>query len=362
MALSSEIAKVRATAHRLEESGGSNEANTKALVIEPLLSALGWDLTDWEQVDREYRVYDGTLLDYALKIDGKPRLFVEAKGAGKKLQDKQFIAQAVNYANNEGVPWCVLTNGTNYRVYKSNEPVGMAEKLLFEVDLKDEETEASDRVGDLELVSRKSVEEGRLDEWGERVFTDSRVRTALAEIAANPPTDLLSLVSKRLGQPQVAPGRLRESLARILGAELPSKPSPSRARKRAAAKNKKPPDYSLDRHVSDMPAGMVDLFEQIDDFGQSLGGDVTRRVRKMYVGYYAGSKERSFLTAEIRRQKVLVYLNLPPQGLKPWNTDAMRDVTDIGHYGMGDTEYVLRKPEQVEEIKALIKQAYDRMH
>ena len=86
------------------------------LLVEPLLAALGWDTGDLDAVEREYRVYDNTSLDYALKIDGKPRLFVEAKGIGKNLDDKQFIAQTVNYANNEGVLWCVLTNGLVYRV------------------------------------------------------------------------------------------------------------------------------------------------------------------------------------------------------------------------------------------------------
>ena len=64
-----------------------------------------------------------------------PALYVEAKGLNKNLEDKQFIAQTVNYANNDGVVWCVLTNGLTYRVYKTNEPVAMDQKLLFEVDL-----------------------------------------------------------------------------------------------------------------------------------------------------------------------------------------------------------------------------------
>ena len=35
---------------------------------------------------------------------------------------------------------------------------------------------------------------------------------------------------------------------------------------------------------------------------------------------------------------------------------------NTGHAGFGDTEYLLRKPEQVDEAKLLIKQAYDRVH
>lgn len=51
-------------------AGSANEANTRALVIEPVLAALGWDPSDLSLVDREYCVYDGTFLDYALRLDG----------------------------------------------------------------------------------------------------------------------------------------------------------------------------------------------------------------------------------------------------------------------------------------------------
>lgn len=102
MALKDTIAEVLAKAVELRAAErGGNEANTKALLIEPMLEALGWDTADLSQVEREYRVFDSTSLDYALKVDGKARLFVEAKAVGKDLSDRSFIAQAVNYANNE---------------------------------------------------------------------------------------------------------------------------------------------------------------------------------------------------------------------------------------------------------------------
>jgi predicted type IV restriction endonuclease len=47
------------------------------------------------------------------------------------LDDKKFMAQAVNYANNDGVLWCILTNGVRWSVYKTNEPATMDRKLLL---------------------------------------------------------------------------------------------------------------------------------------------------------------------------------------------------------------------------------------
>lgn len=37
----------------------------------------------------------------------------------------------------------------------------------------------------------------------------------------------------------------------------------------------------------------------------------------------------------------------------------MRDVRTIGHYGMGHTEYSISTPTQLDEVKALIKRAYN---
>lgn len=360
MSIPATVEKLLDTATKLKSSGG-NEANTKALLIEPLLAELGWNTADLDQVEREYRVFDGTSLDYALKIAGEPRLFVEAKAVGKKLDDKAFISQTVNYANNEGVVWCVLTNGLAYRIYKTNEPVAMDEKLLFEVDLGEAgEATGSEVSKSLQLISRDSLEGGSLETWGEQVFVDKRVRGALVSLAKKPPADLLSVVGKALGKPVVSAERLQESLARILdveqGASAPTPVGPGGSAKQAKKPGPTGKDYSLSHHLSGKPAAVVDLFEQVDEFARSLGADVSRRIRKFYVGYFAG--KRSFCTVEVQRQGLLIYLNLDPTKTTPWNKEAMRDVREIGHYGMGGTEFLLREPGQLDEAKGLMKQAY----
>lgn len=101
MALADQLVARLSQADQLRGTKAANEANTKAVLIEPILQALGWDTTDPSQVSREYRVFDGTFLDYALLIDGQPRLFVEAKAIGEKLNSNQFVSQTVNYANKD---------------------------------------------------------------------------------------------------------------------------------------------------------------------------------------------------------------------------------------------------------------------
>jgi len=154
------MAKALVTSGKLKVSGAANEANTKALMIEPLLEALGWDPTDLDVVEREVKVYDGTFLDYGLQAGGASRLYVEAK-AIESLTDKKFVAQAINYANNDGVAWCVLTNGLIWRVFKTNETAAMDKKLLFEIDISDESQPAADVARLFRLISNQSVVDAR---------------------------------------------------------------------------------------------------------------------------------------------------------------------------------------------------------
>lgn len=366
MPLKDTIAEVLSKAAELRAAkSGGNEANTKALLIEPMLRALGWDTADLNQVEREHRVYDNTSLDYALKIDGQARLFVEAKGVAKDLGDKSFIAQAINYANNEGVLWCVLTNGLSYRVYKTNEPVGMEQKLLFEIDLEEASGDDAPEIAQsLTLIGRQALIDGDLDIWGERVFTDVRVRQALANLVNDPPRGFLKAVRDTVGAPEVSSESLRESLARVL--DVASTGSIPRGRSGAGRKavgrgkeSQGAKEYELSHHLAKLPAGITDRFEQVDEFIRGLGPDVTRRIRKQYIGYFGGKgKPRSFCTVETQRRRVLIYLSLDPTSTKPWNEAAMRDVREVGHFGMGHVEYSIRPDADLGEIKLLIRQAY----
>ncbi len=64
------------------------ESNTKSVLIEPVLRALGWDVEDLDEVRREYRRKPSdNPVDYALFLLRTPRLFVEAKALKENLND-----------------------------------------------------------------------------------------------------------------------------------------------------------------------------------------------------------------------------------------------------------------------------------
>lgn len=79
------------------------ELPTRTIFIDPLLETLGWNIRDPDDVELERPTIDGKSVDYALKINGKPVAFVEAKPLGGTFEDVKAITQVVGYAANDGV-------------------------------------------------------------------------------------------------------------------------------------------------------------------------------------------------------------------------------------------------------------------
>jgi predicted transport protein len=236
----------------------------------------------------------------------------------------------------------------------------MEEKLLFEVDLSsDKEGSINQRAQILEQLSRTAISEGALDARGEEVFTDKRVRDALASLASKRSKPLIDAVAKEIGKPPIAPEYVAGSLVRVVTGQQPAEiKKPAAPGKKSPSDYIKKEEYSLDQHLAGKPASIIDLFERLDEFARGLSNDIGRRIRKQYVAYFAG--KRSFFTLEPRKARIIVYLNLDPTTAKPWNDGAMRDVRKIGHYGMGDTEYSLTQSSQVAEVQELIGLALER--
>jgi predicted transport protein len=100
------------------------------------------------------------------------------------------------------------------------------------------------------------------------------------------------------------------------------------------------------------------LLEQLDEYGRGLGADVVRKPAKMSVNYFVA--KRGVFSFKAFASKLVVFLALDPNQAQPWNDDAMRDVSSIGHHGNGDVEYTIADTDQLPEIQQLMQLAYRR--
>jgi predicted type IV restriction endonuclease len=188
------------------------EENTKSTLIDPILTALGWNLEELEEVCREYRRKpQDNPVDYALFMLRSPCLFVEAKALDKELYDRKWASQIISYAAVVGVEWCILTNGDEYRIYNSHATVDIDEKIFRTIRVSDE-TQEQYTLDTLDLLSKSKMGEKLIDTLWKAHFVDHRVKAALVNILHNDDGALTRLVRKKI--PGLSRSEIRDSLKR----------------------------------------------------------------------------------------------------------------------------------------------------
>lgn len=104
------------------QSYKSNEANTRSGLINPILTALGWDISNPSLIESEL-AYQNTKIDYALyDCEHKIKIIVEAKSLGTRLDDITVKNEVAKYAFMHKVGNVFLTNGVEWHHYTDFNP------------------------------------------------------------------------------------------------------------------------------------------------------------------------------------------------------------------------------------------------
>ena len=110
------------------EAAGYPEAQARTDFLNPLFTALGWDIENRKLLKphlREVVVEKVTAEgrpDYSFRLDGHPKFIVEAKAPSESLDNVAHIMQVKSYAySSENVTVAVLTNFARIKVYDASQ-------------------------------------------------------------------------------------------------------------------------------------------------------------------------------------------------------------------------------------------------
>jgi hypothetical protein len=184
-----------ATAFREARDRGANESDTVMYLVKFFEDVLGYDSLKGE-ISKELAIKD-RYCDIALKVDGVVRLLVEAKAAGLKNLADKHIEQAENYASRAGIPWVLLTNGIEWRLYHLtfNEGEGIAHDIAFQLNLLEEiDREPEALWAKLDVLSRASMKKDVLDDF----WQQKKVLSAASVVRVLFHEDVLRVVRRLL--------------------------------------------------------------------------------------------------------------------------------------------------------------------
>lgn len=349
--LNSEISQILELLDEFKGKGVLNEANTKGILIEPMLQALEWEVFDFNDVEKEYPVFGGGSADYALKILGTPEIFIETKKLDKSLGDDRSIRQLNNYVAGTGeVKWGILTNGDEYRLYKSNEVrLDPPDRIVFEVSIeecKDSEEKHLFFIEMMKHLSKDKVESGELDRWASELFLENRIRKIMRE----PSDEFLNVMKDQIGT-SASDEKVKAAMENVLKGYMIQEKGPK------PIPEKKSKYKGIKELIAQASKEQLGIFDELENFILSLGDDVQKKETKYY---YAYRRNMNFACVEIHPQSqiTLIYLKIDPKTLDQM-PEIARDVSNIGHYGTGDLELRVRNSDDLEVAKPLIKESYE---
>lgn len=113
MPLDDLVSVIETLQQRIRDHGATlreNETRTRMALIDPLLTALGWDVSDPALVTPEYGAGDGRA-DYALLNEGRPAALIEAKHLNEPLERARHQDQVFGYARRSRIKFAGITDG-----------------------------------------------------------------------------------------------------------------------------------------------------------------------------------------------------------------------------------------------------------
>lgn len=142
-----------------------NEPATRQAFILPLFAALGWDTLNPHEVSPEESI-SKRRVDYAFRLDGVPRFFLETKKIAVNLDDPRWGKQAITYSWLKGVTWAVLSDFAGLKIFNAEWQETIPARAIFK-DLHWEEY--LDRFDDMMLLSKEAIRDGIIDREAELV-------------------------------------------------------------------------------------------------------------------------------------------------------------------------------------------------
>lgn len=178
----------------------TNEAQTRFVLIEPLLEVLGYSRID----DMATEINAGwgqknDRADIGLIVKGKiPEIIVECKKHGKKLTDKEASQLNGYFINTKNSKFGVLSNGLEWRFYFPND--ASKEMRLYEVPYKTINFDdlSEDSIEFLSRIHKSNIDLNELHEEAQDFYFLEGFNDALASELLDPSDDLIKALFNRM--------------------------------------------------------------------------------------------------------------------------------------------------------------------
>jgi len=115
--------------------------------------------------------------------------------------------------------------------------------------------------------------------------------------------------------------------------------------------------YTFDEHLEEKPNNIQALMHTIREFIVGIDPAIEEVPKKFYVAYKIS---QNIVCMEPQSRNIKLFLKLSSADVKS-PPKSYRDVTKIGHYGTGDSEFTIGTEDEFEKVKPYIELTYNKV-
>jgi len=337
-----------------------NEAQTKEWLIKPFFELLGWDFSNPDEVIPEDDDSTGKRPDYCFYINKKPKLLLEAKQINNSLDDNKMITEKMNYCSNSQVPFLIITNGELYRIYYSELKGSGKDKLLQEFSILNDLDEEI-----IEKLQKTNVEHDKLLIYAKNIFILTNIKKTIENLFQSPNKKIIDIINEKLkeilghkfGNDEIEES-LRQFSIQINTDAYETSYDPNEADVKQDDKINKQ-SWSIEYQFKDKKwDASYNLYCKLVKKLKEADIEFDENPTKFYIGFI--SNDINFTQIHGQQAGLKIWINLELNDLSEQETLKVRDVTNIGHWGMGNIEAMVRNESDFEWITILIKKSYNK--
>ena len=154
-----------------------DEASIKSYAVLRILSVLGWDPFDVDEVKPEYTV-ESRRVDFSLRLNNINKFFIEVKRPNENLEPHQ--EQLLGYSFREGVKQSILTNGITWWFYLPLNEGSWEQRRFFTADFLQQDPNAIAQKL-IDLLSRENTVSGDTLKNAEHLYKGHQKRNILRD-------------------------------------------------------------------------------------------------------------------------------------------------------------------------------------
>jgi len=331
-----------------------NEAQTKEWLIKPFFESLDWSFSNPDEIIPEDDDSTGKKPDYGFYLNNNPKFYVEAKAINNNLEDIKMITDKINYCNNSNVPFLIITNGINYKIYYIGLKGTGNDKLLQEFSIIDV---LDDKI--ISMLTKNSFETDKLLKYAKNVFIYNNIKSAIETLFQKPPKNMIDLINNevkvilghKFGDDEIKSSLLNFNIYTDFDHELIENPEDEKV------ENNKTIKWTIDYQFNNGKwKNSLELYKRFISAIKNNGISLKENPTKFYIGIIIN--DTNFLQVHGQKSGLKVWIITPFNELSEQDKLKSRDVTNIGHWGMGNTECFINNDSDFDWIINIIKKTF----